>query len=55
MEPIQISDGGTMSYVTATDFCTVLIEEMHSLYLLAFLLTADNHKAKHCFVGGLGE
>jgi hypothetical protein len=55
MQPIQISDGGTMSHATATDFCTVLMEEMHSLYLLAFMLTADTHKAKHCFIGGLGE
>jgi hypothetical protein len=55
MEPIQIFDGKTMSNATAADFCAILTEEMHSLYMLAFLLTADNHKAEHCFVGGLGD
>ena len=33
----------------------ILIEEMHSLYLFSFLLTADNDKADQCFVCGLGE
>jgi hypothetical protein len=28
---------------------------MDSLYWLAFLLTADHHKAEQCFVSGLGE
>ena len=32
-----------------------LREEMDSLYLLAFLLTADKDKAEQCFVGGLGD
>jgi hypothetical protein len=54
-EPIQISDERGTNYATVTDFCTIFTEEMHSLYLLAFLLTADNDKAEHCFVCGLGE
>jgi hypothetical protein len=33
----------------------ILTEEMRSLYLFSFLLTADNDKADQCFVGGLGE
>jgi hypothetical protein len=33
----------------------ILTEEMHSLYLFSFLLTADNDKADQCFVCGLGE
>jgi hypothetical protein len=55
LEPIQISDLRRTNYATVTDFCAIFTEEMHSLYLLAFLLTADNDKAEHCFVCGLGE
>ena len=32
-----------------------LTEEMHSLYLFSFLLTADNDVAEQCYVCGLGE
>jgi hypothetical protein len=42
-------------YATATDFCEIFTEEMHSLYLLSFLLTADKDKAERCFIGGLGD
>jgi hypothetical protein len=55
LESIQISDERTTNYATAADFCEIFTEEMHSLYLLAFLLTADNDKAEQCFVNGLGE
>jgi hypothetical protein len=55
LESIQISDEKTTNYATAADFCEIFTEEMHSLYLLAFLLTADNDKAEQCFVNGLGE
>ena len=30
-------------------------EEMHSLYLLSFLLTAENDKAEQCLVSAMGE
>jgi hypothetical protein len=33
----------------------ILTEEMHSLYLFSFLLTADNDIAGQCYVCGLGE
>jgi hypothetical protein len=33
----------------------ILTEEMQSLYLFSFLLTADNDIADQCFVYGLGE
>ena len=33
----------------------ILADEMHSLYLFSFLLTADNDKAEHCYVRVLGE
>ena len=55
LESIQISDERTTNYATAADFCEIFTEEMHSLYLLAFLLTADNDKAEQCFINGLGE
>ena len=55
LAPIQFSDERTTTYATAADFCEIFTEEMHSLYLLAFLLTADNDKAEQCFVNGLGE
>jgi hypothetical protein len=32
-----------------------VIEEMQSLYLLSFLLTADHDKAKQCLVSAIGE
>jgi hypothetical protein len=43
------------TYTAASDYCKIFEEEMHSLYLLAFLLTADKDKAERCFVGGLEE
>ena len=51
----QIADGGVPPYAAAADFGEVFTEEMHSLYLLSFLLTADKDKAERCFIGGLGE
>ena len=33
----------------------ILTQEMHSLYLFSFLLTADNDLAEQCYVCGLGE
>jgi DNA-directed RNA polymerase specialized sigma24 family protein len=42
-------------YATVTDYHRIFAEEMESLYLLAFLLTADSDKAEQCFVSGLGE
>jgi hypothetical protein len=51
----QIVDGGVTPYVAAADFGEVFTEEMHSLYLLSFLLTADKDRAEQCFIGALGE
>jgi hypothetical protein len=51
----QIADGGLPPYAAAADFGEVFTEEMHSLYLLSFLLTADKDKAEQCFLAGLGE
>jgi hypothetical protein len=33
-------------YATAEDFCKLFAEEMTSLYLLVFLLTASHEKAE---------
>src|SRR6266567_9462387 len=49
------ADEGVARYAATTDYCKIFAEEMQSLYLLAFLLTADKEKAEKCFVGGLGE
>jgi hypothetical protein len=52
---LQSVDDRLIHDATATDFCEIFTEEMHSLYLLSFLLTADKDKAEQCFIGGLGE
>jgi hypothetical protein len=55
LESIQLSDERSAKYATASDLCVIFTEEMQSLYLLAFLLTADKQKAERCFLFGLGE
>ena len=42
-------------YATSTDFARVFREDMDSLHLLSFLLTADHEKAEECFVSGLDD
>jgi len=37
-------------YATSTDFCKAFESDMKSLYLLAFLLTANHNDAEQCFV-----
>jgi hypothetical protein len=55
LEPTLIFDESTTTYATCTDCWNILTDEMHSLYLLSFLLTADLDKAEQCFVSGMGE
>jgi hypothetical protein len=55
LEPMHVVDERTTTYATCTDCWNILTDEMHSLYLLSFLLTADLDKAKQCFVSGMGE
>lgn len=43
------------AYASSEDFRQVFDEHMNSLYLLAFLLTADQKKAEQCFVSGLED
>lgn len=45
----------TSPYARREDFCRVFYEEMNSLYVLAYLLTADGEKAERCFVSGLED
>ena len=40
-------------YATRGDFCRIFERDMNRLYLLSFLLTADEATAERCFVGGL--
>ena len=42
-------------YAIGADFCRIFDKEMPSLYLLAYLLTADHSLAEECFVHGLEE
>jgi len=44
-----------MTYANSDDFRQVFDEDMNSLYLLSFLLTADREKAEQCFVSGLED
>ena len=53
--PIHLADERPILYATASDFCRAFSEELHGLYLLSFLLTADNDKAEECFVNAIGE
>jgi DNA-directed RNA polymerase specialized sigma24 family protein len=40
-------------YTTRGDFCRIFERDLNRLYLLSFLLTADEAIAEQCFVGGL--
>jgi hypothetical protein len=52
---MHFADERATSYPTVTDFFRAFNEEMHSLYLLAFLLTADHDKAEQCLVSAMEE
>jgi hypothetical protein len=51
----RINTERSIRYATAANFVEVYNEEMHSLYLLSILLTADIEKAEQCFVSALEE
>src|SRR5260370_41620173 len=42
-------------YASCADFRRIFDEDMKSLYLLSFLLTADHEKAEQCFVSGVDD
>lgn len=50
-----IVDGKSTPYATSANFCRIFEEDMHGLYLLSLLLTADREKAEQCFVSGLED
>ena len=45
LKPIQLPDESATPYLTATNFVEAFNQEVRSLYLLSFLLTADHDKA----------
>jgi hypothetical protein len=55
LEQMHFVDERPASYATAADFCKTFTEEMHSLYLLSLLLTADHDKAEQSFISAMEE
>jgi DNA-directed RNA polymerase specialized sigma24 family protein len=55
LQPMQLVDERATPYATVADFFATFNEAMHSLYLLAFLLTADHDKAEQCLASAMGE
>ena len=55
LQPMHLLEERATSYPTVTDFLRTFNEEMHSLYLLSFLLTADHDKAEQCLISAMGE
>jgi hypothetical protein len=55
LQPMHFAEERAKPYLTVTDFLRTFNEEMHSLYLLSFLLTADHDKAEQCLVSAMGE
>lgn len=43
------------AYANSDDFCRIFDENMNSLFLLAFLLTADHAWAEQCFISSLED
>jgi hypothetical protein len=48
-----ISTDVSQGYATSAEFCRVFAQNMDSMHLLSFLLTADLTKAEECCVSGL--
>ncbi len=55
LEPMQFGNERAIPYPTVTDFVEAFNDEVHSLYLLSFLLTANHDKAEQCLVPAIGE
>jgi hypothetical protein len=49
----QQSAGFDGRYASRVDYCRIFQEDMHSLYLLSFLLTANHAKAEQCYLDSL--
>jgi len=52
---VQSVAGWTPRHLSARDVCELFTEEMHSLYLLAFLLVADQAQAEQCLIAVMGD
>jgi hypothetical protein len=55
LQPMHFVEERATPYPTVADFLRAFNEEMHGLYLLSFLLTADHDKAEQCLVSAMGE
>src|SRR5271156_2826104 len=55
LHPMDFVDERGTPYPTVSGFFKTFNEEMHSLYMLSFLLTADPDKAEQCLVSAMGE
>jgi DNA-directed RNA polymerase specialized sigma24 family protein len=55
LQPMHYVDEQLTRYATVTDLFKTFNQDMHSLYLLAFLLTADHDKAEQCLAVAMGE
>jgi hypothetical protein len=42
-------------YASRADYCRIFEEDMHSLYLLSFMLTANHARAEQCYVESMGN
>ena len=51
----RIAEQRSRQYATSEDFRELFTEDSRGLYLLSFLLTADQEKAERCFVASLDE
>jgi hypothetical protein len=54
MIPKQTSNN-QLDYASKADFCRIFHEQMSSLYLLAWLLSADQARAERCFAAALED
>ena len=48
-----LTEQNSAAHAVAADFCRIFQQDMDRLYLLSFLLTADETMAEACFVDGL--
>jgi hypothetical protein len=55
LKSVQRLDDERTSYAAVGDCVRSFDEEMRSLYLLSFLLTADHDQAERCVISAIGE
>jgi hypothetical protein len=55
LQPMHFVEERAIPYPTVAGFLETFNEQMHSLYLLSFLLTADHDKAEQCLVSAMGD